>query len=228
VSPGFLHTRQPDLREVMDDPGCEPDMLRRTYAHFVPLNRMLAGWGRVYGRYIRPRLTGSSATLLDIGCGGGAVTHILSDLARRDGVDLQVTGIDPDDRAVAYARIHTRAEILQCTSADMVQTGRRFDFVISNHVLHHLDDAERDALLRDSEVLTRLFAVHNDIRRSAWGYGAFWIMGLAFPGSFIRRDGLVSIRRSFTCPELGAMLPDTWHCHRLPPFRLLAVHESSR
>jgi len=211
----------------MDDPDCDPEMLRRTYAHFVPLNRALAGWGRVYRRWMRPRFTADTATLLDIGCGGGAVSRILLEMARRDGVDLRVTGIDPAGRAIEHARAHARAEFVQCTSADMVQTGRRFDFVISNHVLHHLDDAERGALFSDSEVLARVLAVHNDIRRSAWGYAAFWFAGLAFPGSYIRRDGLVSIRRSFTGEELAAVLPEAWHGHAIAPFRLLAVHERS-
>lgn len=220
-----LRTRRPDLVEIMDDPECDPARLDRTYAHFVTLNRLIAGWGKVYRRWIRPRLREGGSTLLDIGCGGGAVAHLLRVRALRDGFDLRVTGIDPDERAIRYARRFTDVEAVRCDSATMAATGRRFDVVLSNHLLHHLDDRQRAGLLRDSETLARHVALHNDIRRDDLGYAAFSLLGFAFPRSFIRDDGLTSVRRSYTQAELEAVLPDPWRCHPLTPCRLLAVHE---
>ena len=93
----------------------------------------------------------------------------------------------------------------------------RFDVVLSNHVLHHLPPAELGALLADSERLVAPggVAVHGDIRRSLFAYAGFWLGTLPFArnllaGSFIRADGLTSIRRSFTAAELAAAMPAGW------------------
>lgn len=80
--------------------------------------------------------------------------------------------------------------------------GERFDVVVSNHVLHHLGDTERDAFLRDSAALAVSRSVHSDIRRSAAAYRLYAVGSvLVTAGTFIREDGLRSIRRSFTVPE---------------------------
>jgi hypothetical protein len=66
--------------------------------------------------------------------------------------------------------------------------------------------------------------VHSDIARSRFAYGAF---GLAtaplFPGSFIRADGLTSIRRSYTARELREAVGPGWRVIQQNPTRLLAV-----
>lgn len=219
----LLARRNPAITELMDDPGCDPERLDRTYAHFRILNPLIAGWNRIYRHRLRPRLLEGPATLVDIGCGGGDVAAHLFRLALRDGLDLTVTGIDPDQRAIAYARAHSGAEFLACDSSALVDLGRRFDFVVSNHVLHHLGPDELTGLFRDSEVLARCAVVHNDIRRDDLGFAAFWTLAGVFAGSFIRTDGLRSIRRAYTPDELGRVLPEGWHAESLPPYRLLAV-----
>ncbi|MFT5142939.1 MAG: 2-polyprenyl-3-methyl-5-hydroxy-6-metoxy-1,4-benzoquinol methylase [Rhodothermales bacterium] len=229
MSTYFLGERQQELVELMDDPACDLRLLDNTYAHFATLNRLIAGWTSVYRRWIRPRLRRGPATVLDIGCGGGDVLRLLAGLANRDGLVLLGTGIDPDERAIAFASRTNAAkasgiELLPHHSKDLVREGRTFDFVISNHVLHHLDADAMTQFLADSEALATVAAVHNDIRRHDLGYAGFEILSLAFMDSFIRPDGKTSIRRSYSRDELAAVLPDDWTARTLFPFRLLAVH----
>lgn len=221
----LLARRRPTLVERMDDPSCDRTRLDRTYQHFTTLNRLIAGWGAVYSRWIRPRLEAGPATLVDIGCGGADVAYLLSRRARREGFELTVTGIDPDARAIEYARSREGVEVIACDSSALVGEGRTFDFVLSNHVLHHLDEAGLNRVLEDSERLARTAAIHNDIRRDDIGYAGFWTFAGIFAGSFIREDGLTSICRSYTKTELVRALPAGWRCETLAPFRLLAVHE---
>src|SRR5699024_11715282 len=69
------------------------------------VNAAVAGWRTTYRRHLRPHLrAGGTTTVLDIGCGGGDVACALARWARRGGVDLRVTGIDPDPRAHDWAR----------------------------------------------------------------------------------------------------------------------------
>jgi hypothetical protein len=48
---------------------------------------------------------------------------------------------------------------------------------------------------------------------------------LAGPGSFLRTDGLRSIRRSYRPAELAALVSDGWQVRRAVPFRLLLRRE---
>lgn len=199
----------------MDLPDCDPRALDNTYRQFALINRMLSGWRRLYVRGLRPFLAHSSrpATLLDIGSGGGDLPVLLSHWAARDHLTLHITGIDPDPRAAAFAGRRAAVPGLgfrQAHSADLVSEGRQYDFVISNHVLHHLDAAQLQELLAHSQVLAGKAALHNDLRRSPVAYALFSAVALPFRHSFIRADGLTSIRRSYTRPELTAVAPSGW------------------
>lgn len=239
AEPGLLHAlatldrRDEDARELMDDPAADRDTLDRTYHRFGPVNRIVSRPAAVYEEWVRPRLaTTHSARMLDVGAGGGDLPREILRHAERDGLRLEVLAIDPDERAIRYAsrhespRFHTRV----ATTADLVAEGETFDFVWSNHVLHHLTPAELGALLADSERLVAPggLAVHGDIERSRGAYLGFWLGTLPFAwnvlsGSFIRPDGLTSIRRSHTAAELAAAVPRGWRVKRGFPSRLELV-----
>lgn len=221
-----LDIRDVHATEEMDDPGCDPQRLERTYASFRTVNALVAGWRATYQLALRPHLRREGAnTLLDVGCGGGDITRSLARWARGDGFNLSVTGIDPDHRAHAWASRQPPVEGVRYRRAyleDLVAEGARFDLVVSNHLLHHLECEQLQGLLQDSERLARCGAVHSDIRRGRLAYSLFsagtWPF---FRGSFIREDGLTSIRRSYTEPELREQVPPHWEVRTRGPFRLL-------
>ncbi len=228
---GFLARRDTDAIEEMDRPDCDLDRLDRTYAQFGLVNAVVSGWRGTYTSLLRPTFSRDRVnTLLDVGSGGGDVPRALARWARLDGFDLEVTAIDPDERAHAYA---TRLPPLpgltfrRALSSELVAEGSTFDAVVSNHVLHHLDADEFNGLLDDSEQLARRVAVHSDIARHPAGYALFSVGTLPLPGSFIREDGLTSIRRSYTPDELRTAVTgrDTWEVRTRVPFINLLVLE---
>lgn len=220
---GFLSVRDTTLRELMDDPDADERALARTYAGFRIINPVVAGWRGVYRRLIRPLLSrGEERTLLDVGSGGGDVTRSLARWAAREGLRLRVTGIDPDERAHAFARAQPPVAGVTFQRAFLSDVDERFDFVLSNHVLHHLDDVP--AFLRESAERARILTAHSDLARSRLAYAAFSVLSAPFfAGSFIRVDGLTSLRRSFTMEELRAIVPDGWRVVATAPSRLLAI-----
>jgi 2-polyprenyl-3-methyl-5-hydroxy-6-metoxy-1,4-benzoquinol methylase len=221
-----LRQRSTTAVELMDDPECDLAALRRTYARFALVNRLVAGWHRVYADVLRPLLSANrTTTLLDLGCGGGDLAVALHGWAERDGFRLQILGVDPDPRAYAFLTERPTTPGLtfsRAASADLVEAGEQFDVVVSNHLLHHLAPAELAGVLADSERLTTRLALHNDLRRSRLAY-AGWA-ALSWPAaadSFLFTDGLRSIRRSYRVDELAEVVPPGWRVEAQPPFRLL-------
>ncbi|PFG33193.1 class I SAM-dependent methyltransferase [Sanguibacter antarcticus] len=226
-----LTDREVHAHELMDDPGCDLDTLRRTYALFRPVNRVVAGWRHVYVRQLRPLLSRTRpTTMLDVGSGGGDVPRAIARWAAQDRLRLDITAVDPDERAHAYASALPPLRGLtfrRALSTDLVAAGDRFDLVTSNHVLHHLDGAGLTTLLADSEALARRLVVHNDIARGTLAYGAFRAATIPLGRrSFIHHDGALSVRRSYQAAELRSAVlaagADTrWRVTTTVPFRVI-------
>lgn len=220
----LMRSRATDLAELMDDPECDLALLEATYAHFEPLNRLLSGWERLWEARIRPHaVPGETFRILDLGSGGGDLARLLARLGARDGYDVRVTAADPDPRANAFASRHPVPGVTyrSTTSTALADEGERFDLVVSNHVLHHLDGDSFGRILADCEALAPR-ALHGDLRRSALSYALYGIGTLPWRSkSFIHIDGMRSIRRSFTLPELRLAAQPGWTVELDPPFRLL-------
>ncbi len=229
-----LRARDTDVVELMDDPACDPDRLAATLRRFGVVNRLVSGWGSVYRQHLRPYLSSLArpARVLDLGSGGGDVLERLASLATRDGLDVSWLGIDPDARALAVAaeRRHPDVSFRCASTSDLRLEGAAFDAVISNHVLHHLDGDQLRAFAADSLALSRGPVLHADIARGRLAYALYTVGITPFAaGTFLRTDGLRSIRRSYRPGELVEALggAGSWTVTRPAPFRLLAVGSSS-
>lgn len=95
--------------------------------------------GQTHHDYIRPLITGhlrrhGVRTLLDLGCGNGALTRAF----RRDGFD--VVGCDPSTTGIAQAReADPQGEYLVAGVDDAgAFAGRKFDAVVAVEVIEHL------------------------------------------------------------------------------------------
>jgi 2-polyprenyl-3-methyl-5-hydroxy-6-metoxy-1,4-benzoquinol methylase len=225
VSPDLRH-RDTGVQELMDDPACDETALRRTYAHFRTVNRLLSGWRATYRERLRPLLSAErTTTVLDVGFGGGDLPRALHAWAAADGLRLGVDAVDPDPRAYAYVATQPATPGVRFRQADagaLAAAGERYDVVTSNHLLHHLGPAALQGLLADSERLARRLVLHSDLRRSRAAY-LLWA-AVSCPtarDSFLFTDGLLSIRRSYRPAELAATVPSGWRVERQRPFRLL-------
>ncbi|TDN91184.1 methyltransferase domain-containing protein [Microbacterium sp. BK668] len=222
-----LRARDTVVAELMDDPRCDPARLAATLRRFDVVNRLWSGWGALYRARLGPFLASLErpARVLDLGSGGGDLVARLARRAERDGIDVRWVGADPDERALAVAqeRASSRIEFRATDASALRAGGERFDAVLSNHVLHHLGAADLDAFAADSLALSDGIALHSDIRRSRWAYGLYAVAITPFaPGTFLRTDGLRSIRRSFRAAELGAALGTRWTVTDASPFRVVA------
>ncbi|HET8866347.1 MAG TPA: methyltransferase domain-containing protein [Gracilimonas sp.] len=228
--PSFLQRRQPNLTEQMDRDNCDSVLLKNTYLQFPLINQLLSQWKRIYKNELRPLMSENRTySVLDIGFGGGDVPVKLAKWAKEDKIQLNITAIDTDRRAFDFVQKKYPEGLItwkHASSTDLVLKKAQFDFVISNHLLHHLKDSEVSTLLREARELAAQKVIFNDIERSETGYFLFNTFSrLIFKNSFITQDGLTSIKRSFTRNELEKLVPSSWKVKRMLPFRLLLIYE---
>ncbi len=229
--PLFLKERNSDIREIMDDPNCDQEKLFHTYDQFRTINKLLGRWRNIYKKWIRPEIQklNGKASILDIGSGGGDIILLLHQFTKKDGFDVNFTGIDPDPRAIHYTlqkKWPDEINFIKTTSSDLVEGKWSFDIVISNHLLHHLTPDELIDICNDASTLSKKMVLFNDIERSDMGFSIFSVLSpILFRNSFVSMDGVISIKRSYTKTELQENLPKCWSVHKQFPFRLLAVHQ---
>ncbi|UYO95948.1 methyltransferase domain-containing protein [Microbacterium sp. M28] len=230
-----LRSRDTSARELMDDPDADRIALEATYRRFRMINALVGGWRRIYLHRIRTRVRAGDVRILDIGSGGGDVTRRIARWVRRDASRAIVTALDADPRATAWAERQSGPANIRYrtgTTADLVAAGERFDVVVSNHLLHHLDSVPD--LLRETEALLAEdgIAVHVDIARSRRAYALFdaltRVLQPFLVGSFIRADGLTSIRRSYTVAELAERAPQGWTAVASSPHRVVLLRGGVR
>lgn len=231
--PIILTKRDPDAREFMDEPDCDPLKLHNTYRQFRFVNFISrSGW--IYRRWIKPAMANPRQTysLLDVGFGGGDIALQIARRANRGGVKLDVTGIEIDRRAYDYVRTLERPENVAFRLGDIHELaagGEQFDFVISNHMLHHLDQNELSRMLEAAARICKQFVLFIDLKRSDLAYGLFAAAAYSlFHKSYIAHDGLASLRRSYTFVELKSIAPPAWEVNELSPFRLVLSHHKTR
>lgn len=231
--PFFLSERDPDATEWMDQPDCSHEELENTYRQFSVVNALISNWKSIYKRQIRPFAAAQTGktTVLDIGFGGGDIPLKIANWSHQDQLDLQITAIETDKRAFDYVQQHASSSsvrFLHCSSSDLVER-EKFDFVISNHLLHHIPQTELLSFLNQTRRLCSFKVLLNDIERSDVGYLLFNLLSRpVFRSSFITHDGLASIRRSYTYKELQEQVPKHWQVKRLFPYRLLLTYQHDR
>jgi 2-polyprenyl-3-methyl-5-hydroxy-6-metoxy-1,4-benzoquinol methylase len=222
--------RATTLTELMDAPDVDIELLNRTYDRFRLVNRWVARWESTYAEHVRPLFKpGQTIRILDVGCGAGDVALDLRKRCLNDGFEPELTLIDPSEHVESYFKtrpLPNGVRYIRTTSSELASTGARFDLVISNHLMHHLTDADLRGILADSHRMATQRVVFSDLDRSviAWLFFAVFSWPVSF-GTFIHTDGLRSIRRSFVRQELIDLLPGGWSVHRQFPFRLVVMRD---
>jgi len=208
-----LRLRNTSDKEKLELPEADPALVRRTIDQFALINRLLSGSSRLMREHffrLMERQPERPYTLLDIGAGAGDIAIGAAREARRRGLQLEVTALDNDRRTLPLARQAVRdypeIRVVEGDARDLARLGP-FDFIFSNHLLHHLTVEEIGILLERVIAQTKLAFVMNDVKRSSWAYLGFTIFSsLVTIRSFHFHDGRLSIRRAFLPEELRDLI----------------------
>jgi ubiquinone/menaquinone biosynthesis C-methylase UbiE len=110
--------------------------------------------GRVYRRIVSLAGVRHGDAVLDVGCSSGYLTRKLAAAAGPSG---HVTGVDPSDAAIGYARRH-ETETMTFTvgvAQDLPLPGASFDVVTSTLAIHHVPARKRGAAFLEMYRVTR-------------------------------------------------------------------------
>jgi 2-polyprenyl-3-methyl-5-hydroxy-6-metoxy-1,4-benzoquinol methylase len=213
----------PDMRErcfekeLMDDPQADIKKLLKTIRQFRLLNILFTSSRRLLKENFFSVMSGDPLreyTLLDIGSGGCDIDAWIVREARRQGISISVTALDLDRRILpiceASVLSYPEIKILNGSALELNERDE-FDFIFSNHFLHHLEWEDIGRVISYASKAARLAFLFNDIERSSWAFICYTIFtGLFVHGSFAFYDGRLSIRRGFLAGELKNFIGRTF------------------
>lgn len=192
--------------ELLDDPEADESDVVASLRDIARINRLLGGAAAAAARleeFLAAMPAGSTVTLLDVGTGSGDIPRAFARRARARGISLRVIGLERIPAAAREARRGGGTEVLVADGGRLPFGPRSVDLVLCAKVLHHLPGEAGCCLLKEMNRVARLGVVVADLRRSVLAAAGFWLA--SFPlrvHPVTRRDGVISVMRGFTGPEL--------------------------
>jgi SAM-dependent methyltransferase len=198
------------LPELMDEP-CSYEDFRACINDIEKLNtltfaaRPTMSWLR---QLVQKHPEAQPLRILDIGCGAGDMLRRVERWSRKQGVAVQLTGIDLNPHATRAAREFTPADSsIRWITGDVLAYSEPVDVVLSSLFMHHLPEPEVVRFLAWMESVARCGWFISDLAREQI---PFQFIGLFTAAArfhhFVQYDAPVSIRRAFREDDWRQML----------------------
>lgn len=222
--------RRVEREEEMDALTLPDARYARVLTHLARINRLtlaarptLSFVGRVAARHGKRPLK-----ILDVGFGDGGMLRAIARLGAKQGVALDLVGIDLNPRSEDVARAMGTADLapIRYLTGDYRDlAGGGWDIILSSLVTHHMNDGERQDFLRFMEREAAAGWFVNDLHRLRLPFAGYPVLATcAMVDPIVRRDGQLSIARSFRVSEWRAMVAaagiDGAKVQRWFPYRL--------
>ena len=195
--------------ELMDDLNLDEATLRKALKDIANVNRLLGGNNITLKAIdeVVSRQPNKEFTILDVGCGAGAMLRQVADFCRKKDYNVKLIGVDMNPKSLTIAETYSSEypkityKQLDIFKADeeLVET----DILLCTLTLHHFDCMDIVRFLKRFEQITRDQIIINDLQRSTLAYVLFSGFSRIFLKTRIARiDGLISIQRGFLKKDL--------------------------
>jgi SAM-dependent methyltransferase len=210
--------------EILDDPTIDPELARRSLLDIALANRLFGGRRAVLRELAAvleerqrvdtppdhaPHNRTARWSLLDVGTGLGDIPEAAAEMARARRWQLDTIGVE----VTALLARDARARCAHAIAADAMAlpfADRSVDVVTCSQVLHHFEDEHAIRLLRECTRVARLAVIIGELRRSWLALAGLWASSFALGFAPVsRHDGMVSIRRGFTCDDLTRLIRES-------------------
>ncbi len=196
----------------MDDPALEQDRHEQALKGLARINWISHSSSIVWTaiRRLAAKRNGQPLRVLDVACGGGDVAIGVSRKAARSPWQIEVSGCDVSETAIAYAsaQAEQRGAEVDFFQADAIGASlpAGYDVVMCSLFLHHLDEANARSLLAGMAAAAGRMVLVNDLIRSRLGYFlAYFGTRLLSRSPIVHTDGPLSVRAAFTMDEAAAL-----------------------
>jgi 2-polyprenyl-3-methyl-5-hydroxy-6-metoxy-1,4-benzoquinol methylase len=202
----WRETREP---EYLDDPDLDERMRQRILEHLDALNDLLGSY-RLFFERLRPRLRDDRPTrLLDLAAGHGGFALAIAQIARDEGLGLEVVASDIKPEYLALGEARARAERLEvrfvrqdALDLSALRPGE-YDVITSTQALHHFSPGQISVMFAEAARIAGRAVLFIDGSRSALTAAAVCAIGvLGYRDPAFSHDALVSCRRFFVPEEL--------------------------
>ena len=215
--------------ELLDDPAADPAIVAESLRNIARANRWFGGASAVrFGldRSLGDLARGSSISLVDLGTGLGDLPRVAVRWGAARGIRVVPLGLELNRSAARLARATGLITAVGCAGAPPIRD-KGVDVVLVSQVAHHLTQASVVHLLRTCDRLARRAVILADLRRHPLAPPSYWCGArlLRFDPVTVA-DGMTSLRRGFTRPELENLLAKAGVAGRVarrPGFRLVAT-----
>jgi ubiquinone/menaquinone biosynthesis C-methylase UbiE len=206
LRPGILATRR-RAAEWMDEPGANPDWLRRSLVFLRRINALL-GYTRStlshLERFSKGWAQGQTIRILDVATGSADVPRAILKWGARRGLSIRVAGVDLHPMTARTAIEIENVDIVQANAVRLPFADASFDYAITSLFLHHLDEADVVRVLAEMNRVTASGVIIGDLLRDRRAYG--WVSLLTLCANpMVRHDGRVSVAQAFTRAEIIAL-----------------------
>jgi 2-polyprenyl-3-methyl-5-hydroxy-6-metoxy-1,4-benzoquinol methylase len=205
----MIFTRRNTDAELMDDPLLEDHILCEVLKDIEAANRFLGGnkitiqgvWQLVEEN---PQ---AEYTLVDMGCGNGAMLREIISIGKKKQLKLKAIGIDLSANAIQIAKTASidfpEISYLQRDILGLSPKELSCDILLCTLTMHHFGNEQIPFFLDKFVALAHLGVIINDLQRSKVAYHLFKGFSVLFVHTSVaKNDGLISIKSGFSKPEL--------------------------
>ncbi|MFC6222773.1 methyltransferase domain-containing protein [Hymenobacter artigasi] len=200
--------------ELMDDLTLANDALRQNLDELETINTWLGGYAPVLNALQRLKSrfpTGRPLRLADLGSGGGDTLRHIARWARKNGVTVELTGIDANafmlEYATAKSREYPEISYRQFDIFSPEFQTQPYDVLTCSLFCHHFTDDELVPLLRQWHQQAGVAVVINDLHRHWLAYHSIkWLTRLLGGSYLVRHDAPLSVARAFRRPDWVGLL----------------------
>jgi SAM-dependent methyltransferase len=194
-------------KEIMDDLAFEGPEMDQALQELEFINQWLGGnqltTNGLQEIIARKPLTNGPLQVADLGCGSGDMLRIVAKWSRRQGVPVQLTGVDANAYILQVASQKSKAypEIsfarLNIFADDFKKI--TFDVIMATLFTHHFTDAELIDMLSGLKYQVRKAILINDLHRHPLAYHSIhWLTRFFSKSYMVKNDAKLSVLRSFS------------------------------
>jgi 2-polyprenyl-3-methyl-5-hydroxy-6-metoxy-1,4-benzoquinol methylase len=199
--------------ELMDQPGLDRDLHLAALNGLRRINSICRSAAILWPSIAKAarKLHPLPLRVLDLACGGGDNAVAIAQLARREGLAVEVCGCDVSALAIGESR--RLAESMGFDPANFFQLNvlkeplpREFHVITCSLFLHHLAQEDAGRLIRKMAEAAERLVLISDLRRTWLGLGLAWAGSRLLTRSpVVHTDAVRSVAGAFVENEIATL-----------------------